>query len=104
MAQAADHEDWTGPRFGSAGGTMSPVVAQTRALIALTMSLPYSAVCPGSDLGGDLEMGEQDRIDLALSLRQRFGIEISDAETEGWVTAGDVAALVRDRFMKRVIP
>ena len=83
---------------------MSPVVAQTRALIALTMLLPCSAVCPGSDLRGDLEMDELDRIELTISLEQRFGIEISDAETEGWVTAGDVVALVRDRFMKRPIP
>lgn len=104
MIEAVEREDWTAPRFATDGGTLSPVVARTRDVIARIRDAELEQIVPGARLVEDLDLDELDRVDLAITLEEEFGIEVSDVEAAAWVTAGDVAALVRDRFMKRPIP
>lgn len=104
MAGAGETQDWTAHPFASAGGTVSPLVVRVREAIASVSRTDLAKIQPGDDLIEDLDMDALDRIELVLELESEFGIEISDATAEGWTTAGDVAAYVRDSFMKRSIP
>jgi acyl carrier protein len=104
MVETAEREDWTAPRFATDGGTLSPIVARVREVIAQVCHSGLDEIVPSARLVEDLDMDELNRVDLAISLEMEFGVEISDAEAAAWATAGDVAADVRDRFMKRAIP
>lgn len=104
MIDAVEREDWTAPRFATDGGTLSPIVARVRDTIAQVRDGGLEQIVPADRLVEDLGMDELDRVDLAITLEEEFGIEISDAEAAAWGTAGDAAAYVRDRFMKRAIP
>ena len=104
MVETAERENWTAPRFATDGGTLSPIVARVRDVIARIGEADLEQIVPGARLVEDLDMDELDRVDLAISLEEEFGVEISDVEAAAWTTAGEVAADVRDRFMKRAIP
>ncbi|UIY44138.1 phosphopantetheine-binding protein [Methylobacterium radiotolerans] len=104
MVETAEREDWTAPRFATDGGTLSPIVARVRDIVAQVRDGGLEQIVPADRLVEDLGMDGLDRVDLALTLEEEIGIEISDADADAWTTAGDVAAYVRDRFMKRPIP
>lgn len=48
------------------------------------------------DLGAD----SLDLVELMMELEEEFGIEIPDEDVDGWRTAGDVLAYVRQRLAK----
>lgn len=48
---------------------------------------------PGDELA-DLLMDDVDLVGLTLALEEAFGIEISDAVMESWLTVGDVVRAV----------
>lgn len=104
MVETVESEDWTAPRFATDGGTLSPIVARVRDAIALVRHAELEEIVPGARLVEDLGMDELARVDLAITLEMEFGIEVSDVQAAAWATAGDVAADVRDRFMRRSIP
>ena len=46
----------------------------------------------------DLNLTDSDRLDIAYDLSERYGVEITDSEAEGFVTVEDIVACVEDQL------
>ena len=66
----------------------------TRILIA--DHLGFDAVTDEQNLVADLALDSLDRVDLTVTLKQEFNIDISDAALEEWQTVGDVVKTVEE--------
>lgn len=66
------------------------IADQVRAVIAAQCGRDVDDVADAHELAGDLGADTLDRIEIALTLEQRFGIAIDDAAVETWITVGDV--------------
>ena len=68
-----------------------------RDVIAFTLSRDKEIVRREARLKEDLEMDSFDYAELASTLEQEFGIDISDEEMAEWKTVSDVAACLREK-------
>jgi acyl carrier protein len=87
--------------WATAGQAPTLPMRETVRLIAVASLNDVAKVEPASDLVEDLGFDELNRVDLAVSLEEEFGIEISDDQAEAWVTAGDVVTFVRECMVRR---
>jgi acyl carrier protein len=53
-----------------------------------------NAVNTDATLYGDLDLDSLDEVDLAITLEEEFGIEISDEQIEASFTVGDIVNVV----------
>lgn len=67
----------------------------TRHLIA--DHLGFDAVTDDQSLMDDLAMDSLDRVEIAITLEEEFGIEIDD-ETDHWQAVGDVVKSVVEKL------
>jgi acyl carrier protein len=75
-----------------------------RDVIAFTLSRDKEIVRREARLKEDLEMDSFDYAELASTLEQEFGIDISDEEMAGWKTVSDVAACLQKKARKPSLP
>ena len=61
--------------------------------------MPVDACLPDSKLRDDLECDSLDRIDIAISLEDRFDILVPDVDPGEWVTVLDVVVTVRKQMV-----
>lgn len=75
-----------------------------RDVIAFTLSRDKEIVRREARLKEDLEMDSFDYAELASTLEQEFGIDISDEEMAGWKTVSDVAACLQKEAREPSLP
>lgn len=63
--------------------------------IAASCDREIASLWPSMKLVEDLGFDVLDRVELVLRLETEFGIEISDANAEAWLTIGNVVSSVR---------
>ncbi|HVE85881.1 MAG TPA: acyl carrier protein [Myxococcales bacterium] len=85
------------------GELREQALAEIRRILVEELAV-VSAVEPGQALVGDLHLDSMELITLAVGLENRFRVKLSEADSTGVSTAGDLAALVARRALASGAP
>ena len=69
---------------------------QVKAIIVETLTCDESAVVPEARLREDLDADSLDATELIMNLEERFGMAISDEESQKLSTVADVVKYIED--------
>lgn len=73
-------------------------------VIAETLLVDLFAVTPGANLVDDLNADSLDMVELAMTIEEKFDLEIPDHKVEKWQTVADVIACVSAETLFQVKP
>jgi len=66
--------------------------------ISGTLGLVKEVIKLDSSLVEELKVDELDRVELTFALEEEFNIQISDEESEEWITVGDIFKTIQEKM------
>jgi acyl carrier protein len=80
--------------------TNSSVQERVISIIAEQLSLNAADIQSSRTLVEDLEMDELDKIELILEIEEQFGIEISEEDSEKFITVQDIVSFLSHQNLR----
>jgi acyl carrier protein len=67
-------------------------VDQLRRLLSISLGVDEAEFELNASLRSDLSMDDLDQTEIVITLEDKYGIEISNAEADSWETFGDIVS------------
>ena len=74
------------------------IADRVSSVLAARLHVPGDPIAEAATFEGDLGATPLDMVEVIMSLEDEFRIEISDRDSEGLRTVGDVLALIRTKL------
>lgn len=84
--------------MNSATSSTTDIADRVSSVLAARLHVPGDRIAEATSFEGDLGATSIDMVEMIMSLEDEFEIEISDGDSEGLRTVGDVVALVRAKL------
>lgn len=70
------------------------MLERVKTLMAEALNLDIADITPEATLKDDLGIDSLDAVELIMELEDEFDVKVEDAEAQGFVTIGDIVALL----------